>query len=71
MKYEYKFVRVEKQSGIKNKSSDGWENEAKKVIKDEGLQGWRLVQVVLVPLEKSGVNALNYYELIFEKTISD
>ncbi len=65
-KYEYKFVEVKIQAGLKEKAGVTFE-ECKKVIISEAEQGWQLKQVVTPINEKSGVNHPLCYQIIFEK----
>lgn len=50
-KYEYKFVEVKIQAGLKEKAGVTFE-ECKKVIISEAEQGWQLKQVVTPINEK-------------------
>ena len=67
-KYEYKFVEVKLQAGLKINAGDTFE-ECKKVIISETEQGWQLKQVVTPINEKSGVNTPLCYQIIFEREI--
>lgn len=67
-KYEYKFVEVKLQAGLKIKAGATFE-ECKKVILSEAEQGWQLKQVVTPINEKSGVNTPLCYQIIFEKEL--
>lgn len=64
--YEYKFVEVKKQLGLKTKSGDTFE-ECKKIIISESEQGWRFKQLVTPINEKSGINSPLCYQIIFER----
>ncbi len=39
------------------------------VIEEQAQDGWRLVQVLVPPNEKTGVMSAYAYEIIFEKTL--
>ncbi|WP_100065545.1 DUF4177 domain-containing protein [Miniphocaeibacter massiliensis] len=65
-KYEYKFIRVERDKGFNIKPGDTFE-KCKDIIIKEGENGWKLNQVVEVFNEKSGVNSYLGYEIIFER----
>lgn len=67
-KYEYKFVEVKIQTGLKIKAGDTFE-KCKKVIFDEAEQGWQLKQVVTPINEKSGVNSPLCYQIILEREV--
>ena len=67
-KYEYKFVEVKLQAGLKIKAGTTFEG-CKKVIISEAEQGWQLKQVVTLINEKSGVNTPLCYQIIFEREI--
>ena len=67
-KYEYKFVEVKLQTGLKIKAGETFE-ECKKVITSEAEQGWQLKQVVTPINEKSGVNTPLCYQIIFEREV--
>ena len=53
-KYEYKFVEIQRETGLKVKTGDTFE-KCKQVISKEAEQGWKLVQVVTPFNEKAGV----------------
>lgn len=67
-KYEYKFVKVKLQTGLKIKAGDTFE-ECKKVIVKETEQGWQLKQVVIPINEKWGVNSPLCNQIIFEREV--
>lgn len=67
-KYEYKFVEIKVQAGLKTEAGATFE-ECKKAIVSEAEQGWRLKQVVVPINEKSGVNSPLCYQIIFEREI--
>ena len=66
--FEYKFVEVPFKKGLKVKKGDNYEG-CKIVIKEEAKNGWRLKQVVVPPLDSTGVYCPYCYQIIFEKTI--
>lgn len=67
-KYEYKFVEVQRKTGLKVKSGDTFE-ECKSIILSEAEQGWRLKQIVTPFDEKAGVFHSNCYQIVFEKEL--
>ena len=67
-KYEYKFVEVQRKTGLKVKSGDTFE-ECKNIILSEVGQGWRLKQIVTPFVEKVGVVHSNCYQIVFEKEL--
>lgn len=68
-KYEYKFVEVQGNGGLKVKPGDTFE-ECKVIIYTEAENGWRLKQIVTPYNEKTGVYGALGYQIIFEKEIS-
>ena len=64
--YEYKFVEVAAEGGLKIKPGDTFE-KCKRVIQSEAEQGWRLRQVVTPFHEKMGLYSAMGYQIIFEK----
>ena len=65
-KYEYKFVKVQKEYGLKVKKGDAFE-ECKQVIMAEAEQGWQLKQVV-VPFDEKTYQYEPYcYQIILER----
>ena len=66
MNYEYKFVEVSAQRGLKAKTGDTFE-ACKEVIAAQTEAGWRLKQVVVPFNEKTGVYGATGYQIIFEK----
>lgn len=67
-KFEYKFVEVKLQVGLKKPAGATFE-ECKKVINTEAEQGWRLKQIVEPINEKSGTFSPLCYQIIFEREI--
>ncbi|MBQ4536087.1 MAG: DUF4177 domain-containing protein [Lachnospiraceae bacterium] len=67
-KYEYKFVKIPRRTGIKVKTGETFE-ECKRVIMAEAEQGWKLKQVVTPFDEKTGVFVSYCYEIIFEREV--
>lgn len=65
-KYEYKFMEVKLENGLKVKAGTTFET-CKNVIVSEAEQGWRLKQIVTPINEKSGFNAPLCYQIIFER----
>jgi hypothetical protein len=61
-RYDYKFVRVELNSGLR---IDTPKNDYRKIIQDHGKEGWRLLQI-FAPAT-SGTGWASYFELIFER----
>lgn len=66
--FEYKFEKVIISNGLKE-SQDNNMDQVEKVIVDNAKDGWRLVQVLVVPKEKVGLFMINYYKIIFEREI--
>lgn len=64
--YEYKFEKVEITNGLKETQSNNME-EVEEIIRDHAKEGWRLVQVIVVPKEKMSAFINNFYEIIFER----
>ena len=52
-KYEYKFVEIQRETGLKVKVGDTFE-KCKQVIIEEAEHGWKLKQVVTPFNEKTG-----------------
>ncbi len=67
-KYEYKFVDVHRETGLKVQTGDTFE-KCKQVIIEEAEQGWKLVQVVSPFNEKAGAYAPYCYQIIFEREV--
>lgn len=67
-KYEYKFVEIQRRTGLKVKTGETFE-ECKQVIMAEAEQGWRLKQVVTPFDEKKGVFVSCCYQIIFEREV--
>ncbi len=67
-KYEYKFVEVKVQLGLRTKAGSTFD-ECKKIITSEAEDGWRLKQIVTPINEKSGVNTPLCYQIIFEREV--
>lgn len=67
-KYEYKFVEIQRETGLKVKTGDTFE-KCKQVISKEAEQGWKLVQVVTPSNEKAGAYAPYCYQIIFEREV--
>lgn len=65
-KYEYKFVEIQREAGLKVKVGDTFE-KCKQVITEEAKQGWKLQQVVTPFNEKTGVDTPYCYQIIFER----
>ena len=59
--YEYKFIRIDLSWGIFKEPKEDYHD----VIREQGKDGWRLVQV-FAPAT-SGYGKATFYELIFEK----
>ncbi len=62
--YEYKFVRVEQM----NRLNAGFAT-CKEEIAEHAKEGWRFVQVVMLPNDKLGVYRPDSYEIIFEREV--
>ena len=62
--YEYKFVRLEQT----NRLNAGFD-ECKAEIEKYAKEGWRLVQIVMLPNDKLGVYKPASYEIIFEREV--
>ncbi|WP_243107894.1 DUF4177 domain-containing protein [Clostridium perfringens] len=45
--------------------------KCKDIIKEEAKNGWRLKQIVTPINEKSGVNIIYAYEIIFERKVEN
>ncbi|MGB8467507.1 MAG: DUF4177 domain-containing protein [Candidatus Babeliales bacterium] len=62
-KYEYTFIRIKVD----------WLNRPKQdinqIIKEQGHEGWRFVQIYPMPMTHGALNYVTYYELVFEKPI--
>ena len=67
-KYDYKFVEIPRNVGMKGKVGDAFE-ECKKVILEEAESGWRLKQVVTPFNEKTGLFVSHCYQIIFERKL--
>lgn len=65
-RYEYQFIAVPAQSGLKVKPGDTFE-ACKDIIQTKAAEGWRLKQVVTPFNEKMGVGGALGYQLIFER----
>ena len=66
--YEYKFVEVPREKGLKVKAGDTFE-KCKEVILEETAHGWRLKQIVTPFIEQTGVYAPYCYQIIFEREV--
>lgn len=66
--YEYKFVRVNKITGLRARNGDTFK-EVKKIIRTEAEQGWRLKQVVTPFNEVVAPLYPSCYQIIFEREI--
>ncbi|WP_416335146.1 DUF4177 domain-containing protein [Anaerococcus sp. DFU013_CI05] len=66
--FEYKFEKVIISNGLKERQDNNME-QVEKAIVDHAKDGWRLVQVLVVPKEKAGLFMINYYKIIFEREI--
>lgn len=66
--FEYKFEKVVISNGLKESQDNNME-QVEKVIVDNAKDGWRLVQVLVVPKEKASLFMINYYNIIFEREI--
>lgn len=66
--FEYKFEKVQITNGFRETQSNNIE-EVEEIIKSFAKDGWRLVQVLVVPKEKAAVFMNNFYEIIFEREI--
>ena len=62
--HEYKFVRVDQM----NRLNEGFE-KCKAEIEQNAKEGWRFVQIVMLPNDKLGVYKPNSYEIIFEREV--
>ena len=62
--YEYKFVKVELESGWLSSTQEPKE-DYRRIIEEQGKEGWRLVQVFAPPT--SGCGWASYFEVIFER----
>jgi len=67
-KYEYKFVEIQRETGLKVKTGNTFE-KCKQVIIEEAKQGWKLKQVVTPFNEKTGVHTPYCYQIIFEREV--
>jgi hypothetical protein len=65
-KYEYRFVRLGE--GLLSVRRSGRE-QYRQVVTEYAEQGWRLVQVFAPGI--GGYGAAKYYELIFERELSE
>ncbi|MDK0709564.1 DUF4177 domain-containing protein [Clostridium perfringens] len=68
--YEYKFINVPVDKSFKRKRGDSFE-KCKDIIKEEAKNGWRLKQIITPINEKSGVNIIYAYEIIFERKVEN
>lgn len=66
--FEYKFERVAITNGIRESQNNNMD-EVENIIKEYANKGWKLVQVLVAPKEKSTVFAVNFYEIIFEREL--
>ena len=66
--YEYKFVEIKREIGMKVKRGETFE-KCKQVITEEAQQGWRLKQIVAPFDEKSSAYYAYAYQIIFEREI--
>lgn len=62
--YEYKSIEV-KQSSQKGETF----NQCMEIVQEHAKEGWRLVQIVIPPNEKTGVMTAYAYMVILEKRI--
>lgn len=67
-KYEYKFVEVQRELGLKVKRGDTFE-KCKQTIEEEAAQGWRLKQVIAPFHDKAGEYEPYGYQIIFEREV--
>ena len=67
-KYEYKFVEIQRETGLKVKTGDTFE-KCKQAIVAEAEQGWQLKQIISPFNEKAGVYAPYSYQIIFEREV--
>ena len=67
-KYEYKFVEVQRELGLKVKKGDTFE-KCKRIIVEEAEQGWRLKQVIAPFNEKAGAYESYGYQIILEREV--
>lgn len=65
--YLYKSVSVPIERNLKAKTGDGFKS-VMELVDRYTKEGWRLVQIVIPPNEKTGVVSAYAYEIIFEKT---
>lgn len=63
-KYEYKFIKVKRQS-----QKGATFEECKSIIEQEAEKGWRLKQIVTDFNEKLGISSAMGYQIILEKEI--
>lgn len=66
--FEYKFEKVQITNGLRETQSNNME-EVEEIIKSYAKDGWRLVQVLVVPKEKASAFINNFYEIIFEREL--
>ena len=67
-KYEYKFVEVPREFGLKVKRGDAFE-KCKQIIVEEAEQGWQLKQVIAPFNEQAGSYEVFGYQIIFEREV--
>lgn len=67
-KYEYKFVEIQRETGLKVKTGDTFE-KCKEVIIEEAAHGWKLKQIVTPFNEKAGAYTPYCYQIIFEREV--
>lgn len=60
--YEYKFVRIDEVGKIKS----GFE-KCREEIEKNAKDGWRFIQVIMLPNDKLGLYHPDAFEIIFER----
>lgn len=66
--YTYEFVDVVISNGIRQ-SKDNNIKECEDIINQKAKEGYSLVQILPVAIEKSGLYSPQYYKIIFEKNL--
>lgn len=62
---KYEFIDVNPKGGLKAGKTDAFE-ECKQIIASKATEGWKLIQIIPVGNEKTGVGSLVHYTIIFE-----
>ena len=68
--YEYKFINVPVDKSFKCKRGDSFE-KCKDIIREEAQSVWRVKQIVTPINEKTSVNIIYAYEIIFERKVEN